>query len=414
MPKTNTIKLFTPHSLQRRILDAIDKHTYTLVNCGRQVGKTTLGWNWLLKETLSKTNKTGVWVSRWHKQSSKVFDTVVKATEGLPLIQHINKQDRIIQFTNGSQIKFFSADNYESIRGESINFLVCDEFALFKREAWDEAIRPTIAAQRNPKVLLLSTPRGRGFWFDLFQQAKASEYPEWCAITAPSTESPYINKSWVQDAKKTYPIKKYKQEILAEFIDDQGALFSNVAKCCRLQPREAQATPPLVAAVDCGFVHDYTVVTVFNQNKEMVDILRFNDPNRNYKRAARKIDEFLAYYKYPKTRVEINKYDSVYTELKQLMPPNTVFEFNTTAKSKANIINYIATLFANEDIKLIDNPTITEEFFNYTYQYTNSGNVVFNASSGYHDDIVMSSAIALSWFKENKATNQFDLAFIHR
>lgn len=410
-PKKKTIKLFTPYDKQREIIDALDDHKFVLVNCGRQIGKTTVAWNWLLRQTLTNNDTVGLWVSKWHDQATKVMNTILKHIEEIPVVKSINKKNREIVFVNGSIIKFYSATNAENIRGESVDWLVADEFALYKEEAWTECISPTMAARPNARALFLSTPRGQNWWYRMCMRAKVDKDGYHKLITAPSTVSPFIDKQFLDNAKKTLPDKVYRSEILGEFVADTGAFFENVGELCSLDYNDAPRTKKLYAGVDCGFKNDYTVCTVFNEDKEMIDMIRFRDESLNYRAAAQRIHDFLKKYNFPKTRVEINQYDSVYSYLND-MGTKRIESFNTTTKSKNDIINYLASTFSDKSITLINDSQITEEFYAFEYQFTNAGNIVFGAPNGYHDDIVMSSAIALSQIKEKKKGGNLKISFV--
>lgn len=398
--KSKEIKLFTPHPLQKRIISQLDLPTTTkvLVNCGRQIGKTTLGWNWLIRECGNNPNSIGLWVSRWHQQANKVYATIAKYIGSAPFVAGLSRIDKEIRFTNGSVIKFRSAHNFEAIRGETVNYLVCDEFALFPREAWEESINPTQAAVQAPKALLLSTPRGKNLWYEMFKAAKRNG-TNVIAITAPSTESPYISKEYIKELKETLSDNAFRQEILAEFIDDVGSLFENV-EACSVSSGVWNKDKKLYAGLDIGFKNDYTVLTIFDEDYNMIDMFRANDDTQNFDNMVDFIYEVLVRYDFPELAVEINRFDSVATLLKK--KGVDIIEFTTTQQSKQKIIENLTRLFSTKKITIlnknhISNPNgiIQEEFYAYEYSYNhNTGNVKFNAPKGVHDDIVMSSALA--------------------
>lgn len=407
-----TLRLVKPHAVQQKILDSIEHPDikYCLVNCGRQVGKTTFGWNYLTYK-IQKSNTVGVWVSRWHKQSKKVMDTMRKHLSHCPLVEKFKLQDKEILFVNGSVIKFYSAENYEAIRGETIDWLVLDEFALFKEAAWKEVIKPTLATRENAKVLMLSTPRGKGWWYDLFKKANSNEISavKWSAVKASSMESPYVSKEFIEEFRESVSSSVFKQEILAEFIDDAGSVFEYVDTCANSdgvpseRPGEVKV---LYAGLDLGFKNDYTVLTLFDSNYKMIDWFRANDSKQNYDKMAEEIKSILDGYELQgydiKLSAEVNKFDSVITLLRQ--KGVDVEEFTTTSKSKIKIIENLMTLFQTKRISILDREEIKDELFNFEYNYNpKTRNVSFGAREGSHDDIVMSMAIAVNQiFKPKK------------
>lgn len=392
------IQLFTPHKKQREVFKLLEENRYVLLNIGRQWGKTTMAHQWLLKQVLENNNTIGAWISPTWKQAKKVFETLTTLTEKAPFIKSVSKLNNTIYFVNNSKIVFFTAENYETIRGNSLDWIVGDEAAFYREDAWYKAIQPTQAAKPNSKCLLISTPNGKNYWYKLFMDAKNID--NWVSVKYPSSTSPYVDGEYLKMAKKSLPEIAYKQEILAEFVEGASELFRNVEDCAVLAPKQANGKR-LYAGIDVAFAHDYTVCVIFNDNYEMVDFIRFNDQKKNFQKAATKLYQFLKSYNFPQTYIEINQYDSVYTFLKQFNTPR-LKEFKTTASNKPDIVNHLVSLFANKDIKIINDPNILEEFYNFKYKLNPSGKISYEAEQGFHDDIVMATAICLHQLKNKK------------
>ena len=64
------------------------------------------------------------------------------------------------------------ADNFNSLRGVGLDFLVIDEFSDCDPRCWYEVLRPTLSDKsKEGSALFLGTPRGYGNWsYDLFTQ----------------------------------------------------------------------------------------------------------------------------------------------------------------------------------------------------------------------------------------------------
>jgi len=69
---------------------------------------------------------------------------------------------------------FLSADNPESILGLGFNGIVVDEAARIPADVWHYTIRPTLA-QTMGWATLISTPNGRGWFYDLHTRGN---YPQ--------------------------------------------------------------------------------------------------------------------------------------------------------------------------------------------------------------------------------------------
>ena len=112
-----------------------------------------------------------------------------------------------------------------------MDYGVLDEAAFMKEDAWKEAIRPVFLTKSNARVWFVSTPKGKNWFYNLFQLGQSSEYSQYTTYTGSSYDTPYINPEEIEDAKKTLPKNVFDQEYLAKFIDNGGEVFSNLDQC---------------------------------------------------------------------------------------------------------------------------------------------------------------------------------------
>ena len=71
----------------------------------------------------------------------------------------INNSDLVIEIDTGSVIMFYSAEAYDTIRGETFDALVCDEFAFFKPEAWNEVLKATVLVKGQEGINTIHAKR---------------------------------------------------------------------------------------------------------------------------------------------------------------------------------------------------------------------------------------------------------------
>ena len=69
-----------------------------------------------------------------------------KLTE-LRWIEKVNEQDLSVTLRNGSTISLRGTDNFDSLRGVGLHFVVMDEFADCDPDAWERVLRPTLSYQ---------------------------------------------------------------------------------------------------------------------------------------------------------------------------------------------------------------------------------------------------------------------------
>jgi len=257
------VTLYTPHKRQEEIHKAINQGSakYYPLCFGRQWGKSLMAMNqiyyWLFNDSGCKI----AWVAPIYKQSKKVFDEMVEAFAGTGLIK--SNASELTITVGKSTLQFFSAERYDNIRGFTFDYLVCDEFAFMDSEAWTEVLRATVLV-KGKKVLLISTPKGKNHFYRIFQLA--IDNPQYQSFSMSSYDNPLIDPKEIDDARLTLPEHIFRQEYLAEFIDDAGAVFRNIKDSIRI----AEKTPKLFFAIDLGRADDYTVLTIINERNEEV------------------------------------------------------------------------------------------------------------------------------------------------
>jgi hypothetical protein len=222
---------FTPHPKQRdmvqQIIGSAAKHHVACV--GRQFGKSLMAINlslyWMINDGPCKV----LWVSPVYSQCQKVQKELMQAIGGSGIVKQCNYSDNFIKLKNGSEILFRSAEKYDNIRGLTVDYGVLDEAAFMKQDAWREAIRPVFMV-RGKKVLFISTPKGKNWFYDIYQLAKSEDYDNYVSYTGSSYDTPYIDEEEIEDAKRTLPEAVFQQEYLAKFIDSGGEVFQHLDK----------------------------------------------------------------------------------------------------------------------------------------------------------------------------------------
>lgn len=386
-----SVQLYSPHQNQSKIHDSINNESYKyyILDIGRQFGKSLLATNqvlyWLLNDS-----KFGVvdaaWVSPIYNQANKVYEQVVKAFAETSIIKKKDGTKLKIEFSTGSTLQFFSAERYDNIRGFTFDYLVCDEFAFMDSEAWTEVLRATVLV-KGKKVLLISTPKGKNHFWQLHQlDGVNSQYK---SFTMTSYDNPLIDPKEIDDARITLPDHVFRQEYLGQFIDGGAGLFNGLQLRAPLQ-----ISTRFFAGVDVGRNDDYTVLSVFNQAREMVYIERWrHDSWANIcKKVAAKINEYNAV-----TLVEVNSIGDAIMEQLQVLAksPTNIQPFVTTSKSKQDIIEKLAVSNQNKEVSLLPVDWLEKEFSVFTYEYNpRTRSVRYTAPVGFHDDGVMATAIA--------------------
>jgi phage FluMu gp28-like protein len=344
-----------------------------------------------------------MWVSPVYSQAKKVFTELTNTIAGSGLTKSVNKSELTITFINGSVMYFRSGEREDTLRGYTLDYLVVDEAAYIKDNVWTEVLRPTVLVN-GKKVLFISTPKGKNWFYALAMRGNSDDYPQYKTFHATSFDTPYITEEELIEAKLSLPDTIYKQEILAEFIDDGGEVFGNLKDICGLRAYpNYDPSKKYYAGLDFGRQNDFTALVILNSEGEMVDFYRERQKSWDII-----ISEVVAKLKKwrPVCFAEVNSIgDVLFEQIKKQYP--SVQPFITNNDSKQNMIEDLI-MGMNESKIILPSAELNTDLFKelsvFTYEYSpKTRKIKYGAPSGFHDDCVISLALSYHSYKK-KAT----------
>ena len=304
----------------------------------------------------------------------------------------VRKVDRDVILPKGGSIGVRSADNPDNLRGEGLDFVVFDECAYIQHAAWNEVLRPSLS-DRQGRALFISTPRGRNWFWDLWQRGQSEA--GWKSFHYPTSSNPYIPAAEIETARREQPEIIFRQEYLAEFIDSEGAVFRRIYEAAVLEPLDNPVPDrQYIAGVDVAASVDYTVVTILDvQSKDMVYMDRFNRVDYPVL-----IDRLAATYTHWGLSGMVIEANSIGRPVIDHMVQRgiNITPFTTTQATKQTIIQALQSAFEHENIKILNDLILLGELLSFESKRSASGNFSYSAPEGMHDDTVMS--LALAWY----------------
>lgn len=375
------VKGYKPHSNQRIIHNAInnDSAKYFACNIGRQFGKSLLAENQSLYWLINSRGCNVGWVSPIYKQCKKVFKELKKATEKSGYFKY-NESDLVIEGF-GSKIQFFSAERPDNIRGNTFDYLICDEFDFMKKGTWEEVLQPTVLV-KGKKVIFISTPKGRGMMFKMKLNAQTDDRFRYFHFT--SYDNPMIDPAEIDSIRLNIPEHIFRQEYLAEFIDGGAGLFKNVKACIK----NVEASGTMYGGLDIGRADDYTVLTIGDRNGNIKLVERWRQDD--WSNIVKNVSELILKHK-ANTYIEVNNQGDVFFELLQMKCKNLVQPFQTNVSTKPIMIEDLAMSFEGGSLAIPNLEWLIDEVESFTYIFDEkTRRVKYGAPSGVHDDGVIS------------------------
>lgn len=203
-----------------------DQHRFRVLVSGRRFGKTRMAIEEMLRAASEGPNRKVWYVAPTYRQAQQICWQMLK--DRLAAGNWIAKKNEsdlsIVLKCTGSVIALRGADNFDSLRGVGLHFLIMDEFADIKQEAWYEVLRATLS-DSGGRALFTGTPKGRNWAYDLFLRGGTEEHPDWASYSFTTLEGGNVPPEEVEAARRELDELTYLQEFEASFINFEGRAY---------------------------------------------------------------------------------------------------------------------------------------------------------------------------------------------
>lgn len=361
---------------------------FRLLMCGRQSGKTICAVAEICWDAMAHPGHVGWWVCVNLETKATAWEALVNF---LPpeVVAQKNKVERSIRLTNGSQIWVKSAAAEDSLVSASLDFVVCDEAALWKEGVWDGGISPMLTARPDARVIFASTPRSKNWFYRMWLKGKNGE-PGYESFTWKSEDSPYTDKDHLAERKRNMRADLYSEEFEADPLDTRGGMFRNVRACIVNAP--VQADRFTVIGADLARKGDFSAYIPMDSSRRALFVERSQEdwPVQKARLARLSIEMNFA-------RIIADSAAAGDVVVQDLRAAGIAVEAVPTNSHevKRNVIDNLAVAFENGTVKIPEDPVLIDELESYTYQQLPSGLYRYTAPDGGHDDTVIALALAL-------------------
>ena len=206
--------------IQKTILS--NESRFKVIVAGRRGGKTYCSIAYLAQQARFPNRKCMYVAPTYRMAKQIIFDDLKQLLKEKNWIKKINESDMTIRLVNNSTIMLRSADNFDSIRGIGVDAVVIDEAADIAEEAWTAVIRPTLS-DRKGSALIIGTPKGRNWFFDLYQKAKHQQ--DWWSLQFTTLQGGNVDADEIEQARIDLDTRTFAQEYEATFVEYSGAIY---------------------------------------------------------------------------------------------------------------------------------------------------------------------------------------------
>jgi len=388
-----------PHEAQEQILR--DKHQFVTVVAGRRFGKTKCMAFSAIHYAVTHPESIQFILAPSYNQANIMFweiTTLLSKSVLVHLIERVYKTpfSRII-FKNSSEIHARSTTKPEYLRGHKAHRAILDEAAYIPDDVVSQVVEPMLA-DYNGSWIKIGTPFGKNHFYDSYLKGQSGEFPDYSSYRFPSTANPHISHEFIEKKKMEYGESSiiFRTEYLAEFVEDQNAVFrwvdiqKNVANIELIDRGELGKVYTI--GCDLAKYQDYTVIAVLdvtNKPFKLVHFQRFN--RRPYAEVIMRLKDLYRRFNYAKVLIDSSGVgDPVLEDLQDIGAEGYVF----TSKSKVQLIQRLQAAIENGEVKYPHIEELIKELQFFEYQLTRQG-IKMEARSGFHDDCVIALALAV-------------------
>jgi len=389
------LEIITPEMYPKQTEIAEHPAKRKVVCAGRRAGKTTLAAVMAIDHMLD--GRRVLLASTTQEQSDAFWD---KAKAWLaPVIEAgivgKNEARRILTFGTTGRIRVKTGRDADVLRGDFADFLVLDECALLDPKAWDEVAAPMLA-DNDGDAMFISTPRRRNWFHGLYLRGVDDTGDgRWHSWHFTSHDNPHLSAPALAEITHDMTSEAYRQEIMAEFLEGEGAVFRNIAACLtapETTPAE-HAGHHIVAGCDWARQADYSAFSLVCRDCR-VEVARDRFNQIDYHVQVARLKALCDKWTVATILAETNSIGTPVLEMLQRLGL-PVRGFETTASSKPPLIESLALAFEREECRWQADPVWTGELEAYERKVSaTTGRSQYSAPEGGHDDTVMARALA--------------------
>lgn len=220
---------------------ANDPRRFRVAVCGRRFGKTHLALRELCRFA-AEPDRLVYYVAPTYRMARQImWKQLKKKLIALNWAKKINESDLTVTLVNDSEISLRSSDNYDSLRGVGLDFIVLDEAADMDEEVWTEVLRPTLS-DRGGHAMFLGTPKGMNWLKEIYDMSRIDS-ENWASYQYTTVEGGNVPESEIAAARRDLDDRTFRQEYMASFETYSGLIYyafsdSNVQDVLPIQERE--------------------------------------------------------------------------------------------------------------------------------------------------------------------------------
>ena len=221
--------MLEPHEKQIDVIKSDAR--FKVIRAGRRSGKTTLEIEEMVFYAVTGKDRNIFYIAPTQKQArSIIWEALKDRLAGVGSPNEARLEMKVPTQDGGFSTIYVSGwENRENFRGMKAYYIVFDELDTMRNFfiGWQEIFRPALTDTLG-KATFIGTPKKENPNLRRLEKI-AEEDEDYEAFQFTTSDNPYIPREELVKAKKELDYDTYKQEYLAEYVENAGALFKYTA-----------------------------------------------------------------------------------------------------------------------------------------------------------------------------------------
>lgn len=216
----------TLHNKQQEIVKS--EARFKVIRAGRRSGKSSVEIEILVFKAVTNKDQNVFYIAPTQKQARSIIWEALKARLGKIGEANESRLEMKLPTVDGgfSTIYIAGWENRENFRGMKAHHITFDELDTMRDFfiGWQEIFRPALIDTAG-SADFIGTPKKENPNLRRLEKEFEQRGEDFACFHFTTADNPHIPKSEIDKAKEEMDGTSYKQEILAEYIEDSGSLF---------------------------------------------------------------------------------------------------------------------------------------------------------------------------------------------
>lgn len=406
-----------PHEFQKQALTYASLKNTECTNlflcAGRRAGKSLTGQWIVLINLLQYKNIKILWIAKADKNAVEAFDLIYKAFAEMGVITDSSQTNGryYIQVNTNSRVDFVSIGSKDNLRGGGANEVIqiYDEFCFMDSDTCQDVVFPRSLTHGKKKIYLTTPNSANLFAYKIYQKGLEPNQKEYKTLHWNYKANPTIKEKSIEEYRLTMSDASFRQEILAEWVST-ASVFPFVDELTNYTISDTvDLSKNYYGGVDLATAGDYTVISLFDEEGNQCYIDRFNNCTTTdiIHRIAYVYDKFKPKQIYIE---ENNIGTAIIDSLRYEQGIYSITPFQTSNKSKEQIVTNLAVAMQKKSIRLADFDPLKKELKEFVQKQMDSGKWQY-FGSGANDDTVIATALSFACFQKYNRRGEFTYKF---